>query len=502
MSNEWLEAQRYEEGRTNTPHTHVKQVKEQDKQLSKKLEIESKAEFKMDIGSMNLQQIRRIAKNIVQNWNVPTNIIVFIANTIQDHELGRILPWPYFKRVIFDIYTEKIKDSSELYGALNTNYVPLEEYTILYMLKKHKMRRIAELKLIEFLSSLKYYIPIWARAKTFAQLSGLLRITDSMETDSDQFSADIFLQDYFLTAFSLFVKGGKQSLADTEGSTNIKVEKEAENTVLLLPWMSMEEKIKWTQRMKRFIFKPEESESQQIDLDVLLALYIEEFLSKKHDIQKKIIKNFSKGFQNHEGIFSTDEITTILTGTGPGKSLSPFVSFPSNISFIRSFLFALTSSENGFKIKSKDFVHGCSKYGLDSPFPSVAARIYMFGTDKDLQDIIRNTLLDYKSGNLSLLHGSSGRGSSKSTAILSPLSKEVNVGEEKKELSADVKASSTLLTQHFSIIRDLKQKCMMLKSKFEGEENVTLLWQVFGDISHVLNQACQFLDFPIDFKLT
>jgi len=46
---------------------------------------------------------------------------------------------------------------------------------------------------IEFISSLKYYMKIWPRAKVFANLAGILQIGDSMATDASNHSSDIYL---------------------------------------------------------------------------------------------------------------------------------------------------------------------------------------------------------------------------------------------------------------------------------------------------------------------
>ena len=43
-----------------------------------------------------------------------------------------------------------------------------------------------------------------------------------------------------------------------------------------------------------------------IDLDVMLELYMDEFIEKKKRIQKALSKNFSKLFNAQEGIFSID----------------------------------------------------------------------------------------------------------------------------------------------------------------------------------------------------
>ena len=114
-----------------------------------------------------------------------------------------------------------MKHSAEIYGCLNSNYLPLEEFLIIFFLKREKLRRLAEIKLIEFLCSLKYYIAIWPRAKTFAQLCGLLRIGETMETDVNKYTSDIFLQDFFLTAYKVIHLNSEGLINNLEGISNL-----------------------------------------------------------------------------------------------------------------------------------------------------------------------------------------------------------------------------------------------------------------------------------------
>lgn len=73
---------------------------------------------------------------------------------------------------------------------------------ILYFLKKYQLRRLAEIKMIEFISSLKYYMKIWTRAKVFANLAGMLQMSDAMSTDGSTHSSDIYLQEFFFYSYS------------------------------------------------------------------------------------------------------------------------------------------------------------------------------------------------------------------------------------------------------------------------------------------------------------
>lgn len=51
---------------------------------------------------------------------------------------------------------------------INTSYVTMCEYLILYQVESTKSRLNAERQLMEFLSALKYYADKWSRAKFFA----------------------------------------------------------------------------------------------------------------------------------------------------------------------------------------------------------------------------------------------------------------------------------------------------------------------------------------------
>jgi hypothetical protein len=63
-------------------------------------------------------------------------------------------------------------------------------------------------------------------------------------------------------------------------------------------------------------------------------------------------------------------------------------SFPKDIAFCRSFLYALTSGSNGFDISSKDFTEAASRFGIDNPFPVIQKRINYYGNDVELEILL------------------------------------------------------------------------------------------------------------------
>ena len=172
----------------------------------------------------------------------------------------------------------------------------------------------------------------------------------------------------------------------------------------MLVWQNEKEKANFSHKVKKFIkHHTETSEKDIIDIDILLSLYLEDFITKKKQIQAKITKEFMKIYSETEGILNCSEIEKVISsaiGVTKPSLVSPYVAYTGEISILRSFLYALTSSDNGFDIKCKDFTNACSKYGVDSPFPTVASRLYYFGTDSNVEELI-----SYKFGDAAIAVG-------------------------------------------------------------------------------------------------
>ena len=120
-------------------------------------------------------------------------MIAFISNSINDNVEGWVLPWQHFKKKLTQIYDDWIAFQSEIGGHISSNYLSFEEFIILYFLRTYKLWWLAEMKLIEFLSSLKYFCPTHKRAAVFAKITGILAYSDPVETDVSNFSCDIYL---------------------------------------------------------------------------------------------------------------------------------------------------------------------------------------------------------------------------------------------------------------------------------------------------------------------
>lgn len=56
---------------------------------------------------------------------------------------------------------------------INTSYVAMVEHLVLFYVEQTKTREDAELKLIKFLTALKFHSGKWERANYFAKLLGI-----------------------------------------------------------------------------------------------------------------------------------------------------------------------------------------------------------------------------------------------------------------------------------------------------------------------------------------
>ncbi len=481
-------------------------MKSEEKKLAETVGLESaKDSLKADPPGANLRAITNVSKNLVQNWNIPPFVVLFIANSLRESKEGRVLPWNYFKKLLYDVYEEKIRNAAEIYGSINSNYVPLEEYVLLYFLNKCKLRRLAEIKVIELLTSLKYYLAIWPRAKTFAQLAGFLRFGDmyTMETDTNNASTDIYLQDYYLTCFSLCHKERSALIESAEGNTYFLAEKEPALSGATLSWMTETERKEWTGLVKKHVKKGiEGTDKELIDVDVLLSLYLDQYLTKKKKQQGTILKQFNRAFNQNEGIFTTEEVGSVVQAAKLGKPPSPFSQYPGTVSRLRAFMYALTCDANSYEIKAKHFLAGCTRFGLDAPFPFIYARIYLFGTSTEVEKEVYTQAMQGGTGAIPGLlneHCSVGRRKGRTDTESGNAAGTTKTGTG--EIAPSLTASSAMFAQHFSILRELKAKCATYKLTIEQEEErkeAERVWDAFHEVQKVLELACQFLDFPIE----
>ena len=74
----------------------------------------------------------------------------------------------------------------------------------------------------------------------------------------------------------------------------------------------------------------------------------------------------------------------------PEKHSSPFVRYPGDITFIRSFIYSLVCGTNGGKINKTEFLAACNRYGIDNPCPIITKRLSYYGNSEELTKEFKN----------------------------------------------------------------------------------------------------------------
>jgi hypothetical protein len=168
-----------------------------------------------------------------------------------------------------------------------------------------------------------------------------------------------------------------------------------------MTWFTEQESRKWFHKirrnLKRFKAKPDDDfESEFVDVDILLDLYVEEYVTKKKQNLKELQKEFMRQYAGRkDGTFSTDEIDKIITTCIPMISASAFVKYPSTFTFRRAFFYSLICKDNNNYVNLVEFLAGCNRFGLDNPAPTIHKRISLYGNEEEFDEVMKKQLEQY-----------------------------------------------------------------------------------------------------------
>lgn len=62
----------------------------------------------------NQDEVDKLSKINGENWNLTPALIVFLENSIKNGDTSRVLPYQYFKNVIYEIYRLRISFQEEI----------------------------------------------------------------------------------------------------------------------------------------------------------------------------------------------------------------------------------------------------------------------------------------------------------------------------------------------------------------------------------------------------
>lgn len=431
-----------------------------------------------------------------EKWNMTPALMHFLANT--PIQAGR--PWPYkhFKNVHLDICLSRFNFTSEITGCLQSN-VPMDQYLCVYFMQKHQLRRLAELKLMEFLTSLKYYASKWDRASLFCKVTG---ITGNLYDNEEFIYADYNTQLYYLYAFQQLYADPTSIWESPEGQTWMKNDKAKEITMDLLPWLKRGDPKKIKQRitpLENKLTDPSGTTDFFIDLDKLLGIYLTEFVEQRNKTRVKIGKEFIKRNQIQQGLFTHSEFSQTVRKNWAGSEDEKMV-FPGDFSMSRAFYVAHCMNGNTFEISQISLLTAVVIYGLDSPFPFAIGNLdYLVPLLGDKVDAEATRLRKEKAGK----EASDRPAGEKGTYLKASLRKAAKPSPEPGTMNQQgpsLERVASLLSQHYAILREVKGYADQIREQVtEAGSDTTKIMSAFERLSIILSNACEFFNFPVVF---
>lgn len=203
-------------------------------------------------------------------WQLPYGLCNFLNEIAKDYKEISVVAWPIFKKQIYSLYISRIEDDSEISGYILNSFISFEEYIAIYYTQKNEHRRLAELKTLEFLSSLKYFGEKFPRAYLCALMCNII--------ETKPFGKfTIFLQNYFLYIFSQLIQFQDQFIDEEEGSSLIPLDKISSLIKKLLNFYSSDKKRDFVLFLKNKVSK--KGSKCLIDVDMVMLLLVREYLS-------------------------------------------------------------------------------------------------------------------------------------------------------------------------------------------------------------------------------
>ena len=133
-------------------------------------------------------------------------------------------------------------------------------------------------------------------------------------------SNDIYAQEFFLHCYSLMTKERRNFQESKEGFTYMMQKNEERITSKLLPFQQPSDTTKWNSSVKRIIKSLKKNESDDfdtdyVDVDALLNLYVEYFKQLKQKQQTRLKKHFMRLVINADtnNEISVDNMQSIMS---------------------------------------------------------------------------------------------------------------------------------------------------------------------------------------------
>jgi hypothetical protein len=416
-------------------------------------------------------------------WSLTPTIMRFLANS--PSRMALPYPYAYFKKLLMEICTERLIINPEVSGYMQP-LLPLDEFLCIFFLKKHQLRRLAEIKLKEFLGSLKFYMK-WQRVFMFSKVSGIA--VDILD-NNDYLYTDYHTQMYFIFCLGVLTSDSASVWEAPEGHTWLKSGKEESLTLQAMPWIGkndLRRVRKDVSYMCRTINDSTGTEGEFVDVDQLITYYMKEYISLRQDNINKLSKNFTKTDQVHQGLYNYDEFKFLL----PINEDQPI---PESI-ISRAFYYSLVAGTNTFEINSNSFVASCIRFGIENP-----CSLVQVGWDLIFPFPLIKYMVDNKEEKYSGIVFKKEKGFVERNNYLKvPNKLNTPVKLETQGNSVNLEKIAALLAQHYGVIRELKKFSEQFRIFDAQNGDLKAFKASFEKFYNVLNTACEFFTFPIIF---
>lgn len=81
------------------------------------------------------EEVDRMSKVNGENWNLSQTLLVFLENSVKNGDTSRVLPYSYFKNIIYEIYRFRLSLSEEVSSNLLDHYIVMDEFICIYFLE-------------------------------------------------------------------------------------------------------------------------------------------------------------------------------------------------------------------------------------------------------------------------------------------------------------------------------------------------------------------------------
>lgn len=458
-------------------------------------------------------------------YSLPPIIGSYLMKFGKGDQEVKIIPWNKFKNQLFDIVDERIKDDWEISGSILNSFIGFDEYIVLYFIKMFNQKARSELKMLEFLSSLKYYSDKWPRAFLFAMVCN---ITHSLQSGG----FDLYLQNYFLFMYTKLTVGRNKFLELDDGYTLVPNTLMNEIFPTIASFTTQQNRgtmVNEIMAATKTISKAEKHSAKYSCIDTLMQICIREYKLEQKNTEEQLLKSYKTSLDKNLAIISLNEVEEMFTNKWENNTIETH-KFPGKITLSRALLLAEQKNPGQLEVFPKEFIESVIRFGLTSPFPSIIDQniqyivplqaleqkkiIKVQPKDEALQnqnaaaifdpEIIPKDLLEHnlekenkvlkksanqeKSGNLLvsevLLEAKvvpDAKGDGKGSQLETSNKSNTDALSRAQKLKLDT--SSTLLAQHFSILRELKAMCLSLKDNLikgpNGQYNLEEAWNCF-----------------------